>query len=280
MNTLARAACRIVENAAITTIQTITISSQVGLQEERQAGADEHAVEAEQPRPDRSAVHPDRGGGGRRRDHAERRRRSRATPWATNIAIRIASPVTGLFMKHTCPTPRRQESTKARSGLPSARSPQACMVPLTDTPPPQVRVVVAADSMARPEWRSTQLTAVLPHLRPVDSPARHAAAIVPVAMLDAPASELRVSTGLDALDARARRPLLGRQRRVAARRAVRPSRSTARSRGWTDVFETKTSVSIAGTTSYRDVAGMVGRRRADRAARSPSPRTCCARSTA
>ena len=59
---------------------------------------------------------------------------------AMNIATRIASPVTGLFMKHTCPTPRRQESMKASSGLPSACSLNAGMVPLTVTPPPQARV--------------------------------------------------------------------------------------------------------------------------------------------
>lgn len=35
-------------------------------------------------------------------------------------------------MKQTCPTPRRQESMKASNGLPSIRSPQAGIVPLTD----------------------------------------------------------------------------------------------------------------------------------------------------
>ena len=134
MNTLASAACRIVEKTAPSDDPDHHQRVPVGLQEQRQAGADQHAVEAEQAGADRAAVHADqeRRGGRRRRGRA--RRRSRATPRPTNIATRIASPVTGLFMKQTCPTPRRQESTKSSSGFACARSAHAGIVPLIDRP--------------------------------------------------------------------------------------------------------------------------------------------------
>jgi hypothetical protein len=54
---------------------------------------------------------------------------------AMTMATRMASPVNGLFMKTTCPTPRRQESTNSSGGLPSARSAATGIVPsITDSP--------------------------------------------------------------------------------------------------------------------------------------------------
>ena len=135
MKTLASAACRIVENAAPTTIQTITRRSQSGCRN------------SESPAPTSTPLKPNR--------PARIAPRSipitiaatveTATPSAPakpshgsamNIATRIASPVTGLFMKHTWPTPRRQESTNSTGGLPSMLSDQPGIVPLTDTASP------------------------------------------------------------------------------------------------------------------------------------------------
>ena len=74
MNTLASAACRTVEKNAPSAIQTITSAVPVGLQEQRQAGADQDAVEAEQAGADRAAVHAEEQRRGRRDGEAERAR--------------------------------------------------------------------------------------------------------------------------------------------------------------------------------------------------------------
>jgi transcriptional regulator with XRE-family HTH domain len=75
-------------------------------------------------------------------------------------------------------------------------------------------------------------------------------------MLDAPAPELRVTTGLDALDAVLGGLFWGDN--VAWLADGPPTepfyRAIAR---LPDVFETKTFVSIAGTASYRDIDGMI-----------------------
>ena len=41
-------------------------------------------------------------------------------------------------MKHTCPTPRRQESMNASSGLPSTRAAHPGIVPLMESEPGDV----------------------------------------------------------------------------------------------------------------------------------------------
>ncbi len=131
MNTLASAACNTVEKDAPTTIQTMTTPLQSGCRN------------SDIPAPTRTPLKP----------NSPARIAPRSIPIAiaasvettrpsapanpsqaspTNIATRIASPVIGLFMKQTCPTPRRQESMKARNGLPSIRSPHAGIVPLID----------------------------------------------------------------------------------------------------------------------------------------------------
>ena len=153
MNTLASAACRIVEKNAPSDDPDHHQRVPVGLQEQRQAGADEDAVEAEQPGADRAAVHPDneRRRRSRRRGRARPAKPSHASPM--HIPTRIASPVTGLFMKQTCPTPRRQESTKSSSGFACARSAHAGIVPLIDRPggepPPEVLIGVPSSCRAR-----------------------------------------------------------------------------------------------------------------------------------
>ena len=74
MNTLASAACRIVEKNGADHDPDHHEDVPVGLQEQRQPGADEDAVEAEEPGPDRAAVHPDHDRGQRRDDEAQRAR--------------------------------------------------------------------------------------------------------------------------------------------------------------------------------------------------------------
>ena len=132
MKTLASAACRIVEKNEPTTIQTITSTSQSGCRNR------------DSPAPTRTPLKPNRPARIAPRSipiqiavrvetasPSAPAKPSHASP--TNMATRISRPVTGLFMKQTCPTPRRQESTKASSGLPSARSAQAGIVPLIDS---------------------------------------------------------------------------------------------------------------------------------------------------
>ena len=80
MNTLASAACRIVEKNDAERDPDHHQRVPVGLQEQRQAGADQDAVEAEQAGADRAAVHAEEAAPwpSTRRDRA--RPRSRATP--------------------------------------------------------------------------------------------------------------------------------------------------------------------------------------------------------
>ena len=131
--TLASAAWRTVEKNAPTTIQTITSPSQSG------------CMNSDMPAPTSTPLKPNSPARIRPRSipissaapvettsPSAPAKPSHASP--TNIAIRIASPVTGLFMKQTWPTPRRQESTKSRSGLSAARSDQPGIVPLMDRP--------------------------------------------------------------------------------------------------------------------------------------------------
>src|SRR5690349_2437080 len=119
------------------------------------------------------------------------------------------------------------------------------MVPLTDTPPPRFGWVVAPDSM----WRSdcgqrTDSSAFTPGASRF--PGVRCTGLPGVAMLDGPASDLHVSTGLDALDA-ALGGLFWGDNVVWHVDGVSPElfyRAIAR---LGDAFESKTSVAIAGT---------------------------------
>ena len=116
-NTLASAACRIVEKAAPTTIQTITRMSQSG------------ARNSDSPAPTRTPLKPKSpariaprsipSASAAAVDVTRPRMPANASQTSpTAIATRMARPVTGLFMKQTWPTPRRHESTKSSTGLP------------------------------------------------------------------------------------------------------------------------------------------------------------------
>ena len=116
-NTLASAACRIVERNAPTTIQTITRTSQSGCRNSDSPAPTSTPLKPKSPAriAPRSipitiavSVETTRPSAPAKPSHAS----------ATNIATRIARPVTGLFMKQTWPTPRRQESTKSSRGRP------------------------------------------------------------------------------------------------------------------------------------------------------------------
>ena len=133
MNTFASAACTIEESAATITIQTITSPLQVGCRKSENAAPTSTPLKPNSPTriaprsiPSSTAVSVEA--------TTPSAPAKPSQPWATNIAIRIARPVTGLFMKHTCPTPRRHESMKARNGLPSTRSFRPGIVPFSDTP--------------------------------------------------------------------------------------------------------------------------------------------------
>ena len=107
MNTAASAPCRTVDRLAPTTIQTITRTSQSGCRN------------SDSPAPTSTPLKPNSPARIAPRSipitiaarFETTRPRTPAKPShgsATIIATRIASPVTGLFMKQTCPTPRRQ----------------------------------------------------------------------------------------------------------------------------------------------------------------------------
>ncbi len=151
MNTLASAACRIVEKNDASTIQTITSASQSGCRNSDRPAPTRMPLKPNSPAriaprsmPRNSAVAVDTA-----RPSAPAKP-SHGSPM--NIATRIASPVTGLFMKQTCPMPRRQESTKSSSGFACARSAHAGIVPLIDRPggepPPEVLIGNASSGCA------------------------------------------------------------------------------------------------------------------------------------